>query len=578
MSAPSYLNEHHAIVGMSGAGKTVTAKGEVEQLLRERRHIAIVDLTDAWWGLRSDVAGTGPGFDIPIFGGRKADVPVGPGDGDAIARLVIEQRISAIVSLAHMHDDADQRAFLAPFVKRLRAKPSGNFHLVVDEAEEVCPQTAPDDLAFALTRDMTWIAKRGRLPGFVLTIITQRPADVAKSVLSQSQTLIAHQLIDPRDQKAIDDYLKAKGDKQVRGEVMASLPSLERGERWIYSPRLDILERGRSPAISTFDSSRTPAPGEDYVEPKTLGQIDVSAIAAALKKPASGEAANRVPAHESGEEGLRLIEIEEQLGQKDVRIRELEAEREQLRRALLGVAGVIETYERAVRETNAALSRIVGQLNLQPADANSEVDTASERSGEGQSPPSPRDTGGGEAPAPGKRQGKRASPASDASAPDAAASPDREYRALAVLASVYPLGLTEAAWAARAGYSRKGGAWQRRKTRYVQGGLIEQREGRFFATEAGLDRAGEEPPEFPAPGPELVAFWAKRLGAAGRILTLLARIHPQTLTRGAIAEELRMSPKGGAFNRHVTAAKSAELVVERGKRLGIAPALVGVEP
>src|SRR5204863_127359 len=124
--------------------------------------------------------------------------PIGPYDGDAIARIVIEQRVSAIVSLAHIHDDALQRVFLAAFMRRLRAKPRGNFHLIVDEAEEVCPQMAPDDVAFGLTRDMIWIAKRGRVAGFVLHLITQRPADVSKAVLSQAQTIIAHQPVEVR--------------------------------------------------------------------------------------------------------------------------------------------------------------------------------------------------------------------------------------------------------------------------------------------------------------------------------------------------------------------------------------------
>jgi hypothetical protein len=144
-----------------------------------------------------------------------------------------------------------------------------------------------------------------------------------------------------------------------------------------------------------------------------------------------------------------------------------------------------------------------------------------------------------------------------------------------VLAAVAPLGLTEPAWAARAGYSRKGGAWNRRRARYVAAGLIEQQDGKWFATEAGLAEIGAELPTFPAPGPDLAAFWAKRLGAAGRVLTLLASIYPRALTREAIAAELGMSPKGGAFNRHIAAAKSAELIREQGKRISVAPAVMG---
>ncbi|MBX3562934.1 MAG: hypothetical protein KF730_00005, partial [Sphingomonas sp.] len=71
-----------------------------------------------------------------------------------------------------------------------------------------------------------------------------------------------------------------------------------------------------------------------------------------------------------------------------------------------------------------------------------------------------------------------------------------------------------------------------------------------------------------------VKWWSDRLGAAGRILQLLAAIDPRALTRDAIAAEVRMAPKGGAFIGYVAALKKAELIVEQGKRLSIAPGLM----
>jgi hypothetical protein len=569
-AAPALLDEHKAIVGQSGTGKTVTAKSDVEQLLRQRRHLAVIDITGVWWGLRSDVAGTGPGFDIPIFGGRKADVPIGPADGDAIARLIVEQSVSAIVDLSHLHDDALQRQFLAPFVKRLRAKPRGNFHLIADEAEEYCPQTAPDDLAFELTRDMVWIAKRGRVAGFVLTLITQRPADVAKAVLSQAQTIVAHQLIDPRDQKAIDDYLKAKGDKETRQAVMASLPSLSVGERWIYSPRLHLLERGVTAPIATFDSSRTPAPGEVQVEPRLLSEIDVSAIAAALKKPEETPA-DPTAAFDAG------AAAGEALRAKDATIVALRSEVVSLKRRLDAAEQLLERRTRSLTAIGEILIGALPAADRQPSksagDGGEDVPPSP--------PPSPPAAGEAQGaaeaapPAPGKRSGSASPDWKPRSAEDAAGDPEREYRALAVLAAAAPAGLTEAAWAARSGYSRKGGAWNRRRSRYQAAGLIEKAGNRFYATDAGRARVGEDLPDFPPPGPALVAFWAGRLGtAAGRILRRLAELYPQALSRGAIADEVRMSGKGGAFVRAVGELKAAELLEERGRRLRVAPAIM----
>lgn len=280
MTLAPYLDTHKAIIGTSGAGKTVTAKDEVEALLTDRRHLCILDPTGAWWGLRSNSAGDGPGFDIPIFGGDHGDVGIEPDQGEAVG-AIIAGGVSAIVDVSAM-DGREQRRFVLGLMRALRRKPKGNFHLVVDEADEFAPQTAPDDFGFQLAEQMAWVAKRGRLAGFVLTAITQRPADITKAVLSQVQTVIAHQLIAPQDQKAIGDYLKANGDAATRKTVMASLAKLERGERWVYSPRLGLLERGMTPMPSTFDSSRTPEPGEAPVEPRMLAQIDIGAIRAAL--------------------------------------------------------------------------------------------------------------------------------------------------------------------------------------------------------------------------------------------------------------------------------------------------------
>jgi len=554
MTDRAYIDEHHAIVGNSGAGKTVTAKEEAEQLLTERRHLAIIDLTDVWYGLRSDRAGTGAGFDIPIFGGAHGDVPIGPYDGDAIARIVIEQRVSAIVSLAHIHDDALQRVFLAAFMRRLRAKPRGNFHLIVDEAEEVCPQMAPDDVAFGLTRDMIWIAKRGRVAGFVLHLITQRPADVSKAVLSQAQTIIAHQLVDPRDQKAIDDYLKAKGDKDVRAEVMRSLPSLGRGERWIYSPRLGILERGFTPAIATFDSSRTPAPGEVHVEPKLLAELDVSAIAAALAKPAADapSAAAVVGA-----------DVAAQLAGKDVEIGRLRCAHRDLAQRLASAEQLLDIRTAAL----ATIGRAVAEIHLETVSAGKERPRAP-------SEPVPP-AGGGEAARTPAKVRPPASPNPKPNGDDQALR--RGRKALLPLARIYPARLSEAQWATLAGFSKSGGTWGTYKGALRGAGYIEQDGEKWGATLTGVEASGIEIEPLPAAGPELARFWGARIPGVRRMVDVLIKRSPHFTTREGLAADLGMSADGGTFGTYLGRLRSNGLLEAQGKRVRLAPSIMGDE-
>lgn len=563
--ATAILDTHHAIVGSSGSGKTVTAKGEVEQLLRERRHVAILDPTDVWWGMRSNVAGDGPGFDLPIFGGAHGDVAIGPDDGDAIARIVIEQRVSAIVSLAHLHDGALQRCFMAAFVRALRAKPRGNFHLVVDEADEACPQTARDDVGFALTEDMIWVAKRGRVAGFVLTAITQRPADISKAVLSQMQTIVAHQLVDPRDQSAIDAYLKAKGDKTARAEVMASLPSLGKGERWIYSPALTLLERGVSPPLTTFDSSRTPEPGEIAVEPKMLAAIDVAVIAAAIEQSRIKTA---VAAYDAGTAAGEL------LVEKDARIAALEGERAKLIERCSRLAAACRNGQMDFTDIKAkaeaafdllSFSLEEGRPTSTEAQGSAELSTAVDV----REKPAVSSLDRGEA-----STADEMPPVTSGDPSTTSSALGAERRPLAVLARAAPAGLTEASWATLARFKRTGGTWSTYKSRLRTVGLIEQRGTLWYATPSGIAAIGDEVVTLPAPGPELVAHWAKRLPGAVRMLNLLQRRYPDFTARDALAADLGMAASGGTFGTYLSRLRTNGLLEEKGKRLRLTPALM----
>lgn len=561
MNDLAYLDEHRAYLGTSGSGKSTTARGHVEQLLREKRHTCVTDHTGVWWGLRSNAAGTGAGFDIPIFGGRRGEVPIGAADGAAIGKIVGDG-VSAVVDLSGLRTGLEQRIFMRDFVAALRAKPPGHFQFVADEADEDVPEKTRDTVHFELAEDMIWIAKRGRSDGFVLSMITQRTASIANEALAMAKTIFAHQLISPADTGAFGKYVKAHGTPAEHKKIMAGLPSLQTGERYVYSPQLHILELGRSPLPATFDSSRAPGPGETKREPKLLSQIDVGAIAAALKKaePEEREIATGVPDRSLpllAEKTREILDLKDELAAAQARAR---------------------IYENLIVTVQLAIDDARDELGLQRSAAGEDTAGMARKAAFPCPAPSPPVAGGGEVlKASAARTPDSASPDQSPS-PDAGPAADKEYHALGVLAAAAPLGLTEAAWAARAGYSRKGGAWSRRLTRYRAAELIERRDdGKFYATEAGLDQVGEEIGDFPAPGPELVAFWARRLGAPGRILLTLAKIYPEDLKRDAIAGEVSMSAKGGAFTRHMTALKAAGVIQERRKRIRVAPMLMGDE-
>src|SRR5688500_6199055 len=91
------LNQHIAVLGKTGSGKTYAAKGIVEQLLRDDRQVCVLDPTGAWWGLRLGADGKGRGFDVVLLGGQHRDIPLAERSAAAVARLVTQQGASVVI-------------------------------------------------------------------------------------------------------------------------------------------------------------------------------------------------------------------------------------------------------------------------------------------------------------------------------------------------------------------------------------------------------------------------------------------------------------------------------------------------
>ncbi|MCZ4341553.1 hypothetical protein O4H52_08070 [Sphingomonadaceae bacterium G21617-S1] len=565
--ADQLLDTHKLIVGTSGAGKTTTARAELEQLLDQRRHLVVIDPMDVYWGERSDAAGTGPGYDIPIFGGRHGDVALTAADGAAIARIIAEQRISAIVSIKHLQDDFAQRAFVLAFLRELRLKPQGNFHLVIDEAEEFCPQTPPDDVAFELTRLISWFTKRGRSEGFVLTLITQRPADISKAVVSLCETIVAHRLVSPLDQDAIERYLKRFADRAVRDEVMKSLAGLKTGERWIYSPAADILERGVTPPIATFDSSRTPAAGEILAEPKLLSQVDMTAIAALLSRPSAVPKDPRQAFEAGTEAGLaimdrdrRIAELEEKLGEV-CRVNDaLTEHNEQL------IDDGVACIDAIVRATEILKDALVGVSTGKAAvaisamnDVLADADPHAARVANLHS----HDAETAQSLATAKR-GEAARDAPRAASRRPAGSAELNAAALALAGLLKAMPGQEAPWTHLLifGGFRPGSGWIRKSQNQLsEQGYIDIVGDRAIATDK-LKQSAIDALAVPSPA-AVRALWTEKLrGPGGAIAAWLAEHGPAT--RAEIGAGISMSSTAGWFRKGIKDAVGSNLMRETG--------------
>ncbi len=147
------LENHIAILGKTGSGKTFTAKGIAETLLSQGKRVCIIDPTGAWWGLRSGADGKKDGFPVVIFGGIKADAPLSAEHGEAIAQIVGTSNTPAILD-TRLLSVSERTRFFADFAEALLRRNQGPLHLIIDEAHLFAPQGR----ARCCTQPITWSA------------------------------------------------------------------------------------------------------------------------------------------------------------------------------------------------------------------------------------------------------------------------------------------------------------------------------------------------------------------------------------------------------------------------------------
>lgn len=272
------VTQTFAILAKRGVGKTYTASVLVEEMLKAGLPVVVVDPIGVWWGLRSSADGLSPGLPIVVIGGEEyGDIPLDVAAGATIADLVVDERLSCVLNFQHLRK-GEQIRFMTDFAERLYHRNREPLHLVLDEADAYAPQK-PMKGAERLLGAIEDLVRRGRARGLGVTLITQRSAVINKDVLTQVEVLIALRTIAPQDRAAIDEWIKVHGTPEQRAELMSSLPTLEIGEAWIWSPAwLDVFRRVHIRTRETFDSSSTPKVGTMRLVPRTLADVDLARL------------------------------------------------------------------------------------------------------------------------------------------------------------------------------------------------------------------------------------------------------------------------------------------------------------
>jgi uncharacterized protein len=268
---------------MTGSGKTFGAGTCVERILADRGRVIIPDPLGVWWGLRQMADAKSPSpYEIVIFGGTHADLPITPHAGAIIGETVAGMRESAILDLSQFETAASERRFMLAFLEALYRRSTGEpVHLIFDEADLWAPERIVDKEGEAakLHGVMQTVVRRGRVKGLTSWLISQRPAALSKAVLSQVDGLVAFRLTASQDRKALGLWIEGQADRDVGKALLGRLPEKKQGQAVVWLPAHGILDDVTFPPKLTYDSSRAPKRGEAH------RRVDLSPLnVAALKE------------------------------------------------------------------------------------------------------------------------------------------------------------------------------------------------------------------------------------------------------------------------------------------------------
>jgi hypothetical protein len=531
------LDADIAIMGRKGGGKSYTAKGIVERLLDMGRRVLILDPLGVWAGLRTAADGETAGYPVAIFGGLHADLPLDVAAAPALAGIVANNNLPAVIDLSELSKHA-QQSFLYSFLGELRRVNREALTVVLEEADVFAPQNPQGDDSKALHSEIDWIARRGRFRGFRLITITQRPARLSKDVLTQCATLIAHRLPAPQDRDAIKAWVDGNGDRDQAKEVFDTLAGMAVGEGWVWSPENDLLERMRFPRIKTLDTSSTPKAGEKRIEPKTLAQVDLSGIKAALAAAADQETPRGQTSGKKSEKVASSNDVKEAeargyaRGRADgvAEVRELIGDRVGI------VIDAMNLFREEFAEEDRATSSppAVVHINAGPDAAEKVAEQMSRR----------------------VTQRPQALVAYHHGA-----MPTVAAKIVDAIDMKPARAFTWTQIAMLAGYSESGGQFRRGKKWLIENGVVIDKGGRaMIAKPSGRAVAPT--------GAALVEFWKAKLPSVGAaILCHLWQVSGRSSTSTSlanVADALNYAPSGGQFRRGVKALRDAQIAATNG--------------
>ena len=173
------------------------------------------------------------GYDVLIVGGKYGDVPIDEKAGAALVQILVDTDISCVVDLGGESMNARQK-FVADFAIELLRINSTPRHVLIEECDEFVPQQLVWDNQKYVRGAIERLIKQGGGLGIGFSLISQRPASVAKNVLEQIDHLYVLRMKGPNDLKAVQGWFEHNvGDKAEMNRILTSITTSQPGEAWL---------------------------------------------------------------------------------------------------------------------------------------------------------------------------------------------------------------------------------------------------------------------------------------------------------------------------------------------------------
>ena len=181
------------------------------------------------------------------------------------------------------------------FASRFDEKTRGTMPIVIalEEAQNYIPEKDRREKESVSKRVFERIAREGRKYGVSLLVLSQRPSELSKTVLSQCNSFIVHRLQNPEDQKYVKQLVSAANE-----DILQQLPILPQQHVVIMGDAVRTPVQARMNTANPIPNSNNPRFIENWLKDPSPGFPDYKRIANAWEKGEKYTSCNESPEKE----------------------------------------------------------------------------------------------------------------------------------------------------------------------------------------------------------------------------------------------------------------------------------------